>query len=313
MNKKVNFIIEPNIDSAIVADSVFTKTLTDAEIFNDLIRNNIVFEKSNIIKNGDIVRVDVYCNSEPIFTDCQFVMGKDYFPTELQKDIINHCVGGTVDSFYNQKAVTIHIKSAKTIIKRDINNELISLACVDGVNTLQEYREYFLKTNNDIIRKKIAKQYAPSIVAQIVNNTKIEFDETMVDEIFERQKVFLFKRSYRGNKEKYLEGLEQAFKNKATEKTQEAYENCYKDMIMQQYVNSLVGRWFSNKNGYSVSNDEYEEYCCALSKNYDTTIEEIKKEMTKEVFEKRKFSEYLQNLVIEHYSQRVKVNLENID
>ena len=32
---KVNFIIEPNIDSAIVADSVFTKTLTDAEIFND--------------------------------------------------------------------------------------------------------------------------------------------------------------------------------------------------------------------------------------------------------------------------------------
>ncbi|HRX14529.1 MAG TPA: hypothetical protein P5087_05905, partial [Eubacteriales bacterium] len=75
---KVNFIIEPNIDSAVVADSVFTKTLTDAEIFNDLIRNNIIFEKSNIIKNGDIVRVDVFCEGEPIFTDSQFVMGKDY-------------------------------------------------------------------------------------------------------------------------------------------------------------------------------------------------------------------------------------------
>lgn len=310
---KVNFIIEPNIDSAVVADSVFTKTLTDAEIFNDLIRNNIIFEKSNIIKNGDIVRVDVFCEGEPIFTDSQFVMGKDYFPAELQKDIINHYVDETVNSFYNQKAVTIFIKSAKTIVRRDIDNELVKLACVDGVNTLQGYREYFLNTNIDIIRKKIAKQYAPSIVSQIVNNTKVEFDENMVDELFECQKVFLFKRSYRGNKEKYLEGLEQAFKNKTTEKTQEAFENCYRDMIRQQYVNSLVGKWFADKNGYNVSNDEYDEYCCALSKNYGTMIEEIKQEMTKAVFDKRKYSEYLQNLVIEHYSQRVKVNLENID
>jgi len=310
---KVNFIIEPNIDSAIVADSVFTKTLTDAEIFNDLIRNNIIFEKSNNVKNGDIVRVDVFCEGEPIFTDSQFVMGKDYFPTGLQKDIINHSVGETINSTYDQKAVTIYIKSAKTIVRRNIDNELIKLACVDGVNTLQDYREYFLKTNADIIRKKIAKQYAPSIVSQIVNNTNVEFDETMVDELFECQKIFLFKRSYRGNYEKYLEGLEQAFKNKTSEKTLEAYENCYRDMIRQQYVNSLVGKWFADKNGYNVSNDEYEEYCCALRKNYDTMLEEIKKEMTKEVFDKRKYNEYLQNLVIEHYSQRVKVNIENKD
>ncbi|HPG92758.1 MAG TPA: hypothetical protein PK675_05035, partial [Clostridia bacterium] len=190
-----------------------------------------------------------------------------------------------------------------------ISDELVKLASANGVDTVSQYRQYFLENNTESIKQKIAKQYVQSIIAQIVNNSKIEYDEKIVNEMYEAQKVYLQRRTFRNNREKYIEGLEQTFKNKAKENTMEAYEDCYKDMIRQQYLNSLVGKWFADKNGYEVTESEYQEYCNQLCRNYNTTMEEIKKEMTKDIFDKRKYSEYLQNLVIEHYSHLVKVVL----
>ena len=305
----IKFLIEPNINSATVANSVFTKQLSDAEIFYDLIRNNIKIKNSSQIEKDDVVTIDIIFNGEILVSNAQFVEGKEYFAQKIQDDILGHKPSENIVSIYLDRTVNILIKSVKRIIRPAISDELVKLASANGVDTVSQYRQYFLENNTESIKQKIAKQYVQSIIAQIVNNSKIEYDEKIVNEMYEAQKVYLQRRTFRNNREKYIEGLEQTFKNKAKENTMEAYEDCYKDMIRQQYLNSLVGKWFADKNGYEVTESEYQEYCNQLCRNYNTTMEEIKKEMTKDIFDKRKYSEYLQNLVIEHYSHLVKVVL----
>ncbi|HPG92679.1 MAG TPA: hypothetical protein PK675_04630, partial [Clostridia bacterium] len=119
-----------------MANSVFTKQLSDAEIFYDLIRNNIKIKNSSQIEKDDVVTIDIIFNGEILVSNAQFVEGKEYFAQKIQDDILGHKPSENIVSIYLDRTVNILIKSVKRIIRPAISDELVKLASANGVDTV---------------------------------------------------------------------------------------------------------------------------------------------------------------------------------
>lgn len=154
-------------------------------ILNKLAKGKVSISHVDIIEKGDVVTLDL-TSDEGKFNkrNLPVTVGIGLFNSELENQIIGMRKDESQTLNIKGNDVIVEVKSVKRRIIPEITNELIMDIGIEGVTTVEEYRDYLINEDLKQQRMEILPQKS---LEYVINNSQYIISEDDIESVYEEE------------------------------------------------------------------------------------------------------------------------------
>lgn len=245
----------------------------------------------SVVKKGDTIVIDyvAYVDGEQYDdfsgTDEEFVVGSNTYPQEFEEKMVGRHSGETfdinvtlTDDFEDLagKVATFDVTITKSLNVTEytydtITDEIIQeLTDYESVEDFYEYgRAYcedFYKTEDENNKKQI-----------VMNSLQKSFDLKIPDDVLQ-QEIDIYVEQFAKMYAVSADGVDLVtYVNEQYDMTMTEFQAQVKEIVSEIFSNVLVCQFIAEKEGITVSDEEYEKYLTELASGSSYTVGELQK------------------------------------
>ncbi|MBP5242651.1 MAG: hypothetical protein J6Z36_03065, partial [Clostridia bacterium] len=168
-----------------INEKLWTIEIPVGEVYEEIISKSTKITEAERAEEGDIARVSV--KTADGNEEYSFRLGKGFYP-QYEQAVLGKKAGETL--LIDGETLTIQsIKRINTL--PPINETVISFG-IDGVNSVEAYKAYYIKEQEDYRRGRLFKRLFGGLAGQVVNLLNPEVSEADIDTAFEEEKQSYF-------------------------------------------------------------------------------------------------------------------------
>lgn len=268
-------------------------------LLSKLAKRNIIIADADRIEKGDIVTINLTSVEEKFNKkNLPVTVGIGLFNLDLENKLLAMVKDESRILDINGIEVKVEVKSVKRRIIPEITNELIGGIGIEGVTTVEEYKEFLI--NEDLRRQRMEILPGKS-VEYVINNSQYDISEDDVAAMYEEE----------------IKGLEaQAQLEKITAEefvkevygiTLEEFTNWIKDNLSITIKHMLIGMEYEKQKNALLTEEIYETELRAYAEENQIELDKAKEIISYKLYHTRWYPMKANETIIGYWKKELDI------
>lgn len=258
-----------------VSDVFLQLDIQEKEIEGSLLniakKHSTLEDVQDVVKDGDIVEVKIEDDQEKYNKNSVMIsVGLGLFNKDFEDNLIGMKLGETKVINIDENTVEAKILNAKRKVVPVITNEMIVEESIKDVNSIEDYRNYFIENKVSDYKKEYIEEKVEGILDEIIEKSEYLISDEDLESIWKE-----IEEEWKEYEEEGGEKItEEEILSKMGFKTLEEFN----EYNIRSIKIMFIGVEIAKEEGLECAQETYEDFVKEIAEGEEITIEEAKKE-----------------------------------
>jgi|GEM_PF-5399506 len=294
--------IKELLDHVILPEKALTREVTDEEVFEELMHRGLEIRPvDDSADTGDFVRFAVTLKSDEA-SEMQVCIGKKY-DKDYENVLRGMKPGEEKEGVFFGIESKVKVLSVKRLFETGVTDAAVQKLGLPGVQSLDDYRNYYVAQNEPLLRDRIMMKIMPDIIAQMVDKTEVEVNEEQVRNVYDQKKQQLLD-SLGCDEAKYLDYMRDQYGGEGRNSLEEC-ETAMENECRNRCKKIVIAKSTAREDAEKSANKLYENFI-EDSIQAGKTLEKIQTDNPYEDFEEAYYLQHMEYRIKNYFDSEIR-------